>query len=83
MLEGSTYDKDDVEFLKNNTCPWEIVESKWKKTFTARNEIIIKMKKMKELTDEFPLISNIKLGYILVRLKYSLFYNRNKYTFLF
>lgn len=72
-LVPTTAEIDDLQFLKNNDSPWEVIEAKWKKTFNVRCQKIIEMKTIKELLEVFPLFSNLQLGHILVTFPISIF----------
>lgn len=65
-LKPTSTDMDAIQFLKIHITPWEVVETKWRQTFKVRAQLILKRKKMRDIFSEFPLFSNLKLGFILV-----------------
>lgn len=65
-LKPSNTEMDDIEFLRRNTSPWSVIESKWAATSKLRIQDIRSMTKLESVTSKYPLLTNIEFNHILV-----------------
>lgn len=60
---------DNIEFLKTHKKPWDVIEQKWKDTHQVRiRDIKDNNIKLETTTAKFPLITNMELGSLMVRI---------------
>lgn len=65
-------DQDDIEFLRRNSSPWAVVETKWKSTSKIRLNDFKCMIKLENVTSKYPILKNLEINHILVRIIFSL-----------
>lgn len=66
ILQPSSAEADDIEFLRLNSSPINLIEEKWKSTSRVRLNEFKSMEQIHQVTSKYPLLTNVKMNQFLV-----------------
>lgn len=69
-MTPSSTEIDDIEFLRRNIGPWEVIEVKWERTSKIRLHDMKAEQSLEKVTSKFPLLTNLRYNRVLVSIFY-------------
>lgn len=68
VVEYTSQENDDIEFLRLHSSPFDVIEVKWQSTSKIRLADLKTMNKLEDVTAKYPLMTNPSLNYLLVNI---------------